>query len=147
MRENLYLFRVLLKLAFPSYIVLLPIVAIYGHVTSWGPAEQALSVYQDQFPLMVGFRYRGFKNQQGTRDYISRSYILLPSVFSEPKTVKISQVNNEEPIVTTNRYGFLLVVGWLVICILGTWWFWFRPKKVAQRSAQPDGPASGAKSG
>ena len=71
---------------------------------------------------MVGFAYRAKNSTQIS----SRSYILFPSVLSEPKIVTIEQTNQSSPVVTSSFFGFLLSVGWLIISFIGTWWFWLR---------------------
>jgi hypothetical protein len=115
----------LIKLSFPLSIVLFLILAIYGYLQPWQPAVAILSSYSGQSPIMVGFAYGAENNHQIS----SRSYILFPSIFSEPKIVTIAQTNQSNPVVSSSFFGFLFSVGWLIICFFGTWWFWLRPFK------------------
>lgn len=132
MKWSLKLLQLLLKYGFPGYIILVPIVATYGHLMPWQTADQVLNKFDDQTPLMVGFKFRETRTQSGSTSYISRSYILIPSVFSEPKTITISQTNSDTPVVVKSPYGFLLLLGWIMVCFFGSWWFWLRPKQQAR---------------
>lgn len=147
MKWNLKLLRALMKFGFPAYIVLIPTVAFYGLLKPWISAVPILSTYEGQFPITIGFGYRAEHSQNASHRYVSRSYILVPSVFLDPKTLIVSQTDSEPPVLTEQRYGFLLQFGWIVVCFFGTWWFWFRPGRIAQQGAQLDGPANGGTSG
>jgi len=123
--NNFNLLWRLLKFSFPLSIVLFPLLAIYGYFHPWQPAAPILSSYSGQSPVMVGFAYRAKNGTQTS----SRSYILFPSVLSEPQIVLIEQTNQSTPVVTGSLFSFLLSVVWLIISFIGTWWFWLRPYK------------------
>jgi len=57
MKKKHSLFQRFLKYAIPVFLLLLPLVALYGQLSLWAPAQRALSVYAGQTPIMVGFGY------------------------------------------------------------------------------------------
>lgn len=122
----------LVKIGLPINLVAFPAAALYGHFFSWAPAEEALSRYANQTPVMVGGGAGSESSWNGNITqalrHSERSYVLFPSVFREPKIVTIRQNNNDPYQVTESEYGFLYLVVWYVVCIFGTWWFWFRKK-------------------
>jgi len=129
MKKKHNLFRQLLKYGMPVFLLLFPLVALYGQLNPWPPAQRALSVYPGQTPIMVGFGYQAEHSSTGNTKRVSRCYILFPMVMSHPKIITVHQVNDAEPIVSESEFGFVFYVVWLLVCLVGTWWFWFRPLK------------------
>ena len=122
MTSNFNLLWLIFKWCLPLSLFLVPVVAIYGFLQPWQPASTTLSSYLGQTPVMVGFSYRAQNKTQTS----SRSYILFPSVLSEPKIVTIQKINDSNPSVAVSLTGFLVFVGWLLVSFIGTWWFWLR---------------------
>ncbi len=122
----------LVKISLPINLVVFPGIALYGYFSSWAPADEALSRYTSQTPVMVGAGGGSNTISNGsttqTSSYSERSYVLAPSVFRNPKIVTIRQTNHDPYEVKESALGFLCLVLWYVLCILGTWWFWFRGK-------------------
>ena len=122
MTSNFNLLWLIFKWCLPLSLVLVPLVAIYGYLQPWQPASATLSSYVGQSPIMVGFSYRA----QNKTQISSRTYILFPSVFSEPKIVTIQQINDSNPTTAVSLASFLLFVLWVLVSFIGTWWFWLR---------------------
>jgi hypothetical protein len=121
------LFQNLFKFGMPAYLILLPAMAIYGWIVPWPPANNLLSKYVDQTPLLVGASYRDYYSLgQARKTTFSRSYVLLPAVVSDPKTITLTQENVAPITISESRFGLFIMVIWLVLCLIGTWWFWFR---------------------
>jgi len=72
---------------------------------------------------MVGFGYQAEHSSTGNTKRVSRCYILFPMVMSHPKIITVHQVNDAEPIVSESEFGFVFYVVWLLVCLVGTWWF------------------------
>jgi hypothetical protein len=123
----------LVKIGLPINLVAFPSIAIYGHFNSWPPAEEVLSRYVSQTPVMVSGGEESNTTWNGnttqTLSYSERSYILIPSVFRDLKIVTIRQTNLDPYEVEESELGFLYFMLWYVLCIFGTWWFWFRRRK------------------
>ena len=123
----------LVKIALPINLVMFPCIALYGLLSSWAPAEEVLSRHTGQTPIMVGGGegsktfWNGSTTQ--TSSHSERSYVLVPSVFRDLKIVTIRQTNQDPYEVKESAFGFLYLLVWYVLCIFGTWWFWFRGKK------------------
>lgn len=120
----------ILKISLPFALLACLATPLYGWLIHWAPADEALSRYTNQTAIMVGGSYRsrlsGSASGPRTSVYRNRIYILFPSVFSEPKTVTISQQNDEPYQISGNRNGvfdMLLLYGLIVV---GGWWFWLR---------------------
>jgi len=126
MKFNLRLLVFLFKITFPVSLAAFPLMAIYGYFNPSPEAIEMLKKYVDQQPVLVGYRYRSSTSSGRTTKFTSRSYALFPSTLSDFNTIRITQEDNTNPIVEVNRNGFVFYVGWIVICIIGTWWFWLR---------------------
>ena len=119
------LFRGILKFGAPITLVLFPLVMMYGEVRPWPEAAVALSQYQGQKAVMVGFNQRF----QGGRHLQSRSYVLLPSAIHDPKAVTLTKADDEPVLLHEARYGAIYFSLWVMFDIGVTWWFWFRSEK------------------
>ena len=117
------------------YLSVLPVAALYGILFPWPAAEQALSRYPGETPLVIALSF-GSKTMKDAQNHIlasskheTRSYILLPSVFTDPKIVTISQVDDNAPSVSELSAPLMLIllVGTLGLSVFGVWYFWFRP--------------------
>ena len=127
MSRAIRLFRKLLKFGMPLYLVLVPVMALYGWFSPWAAAQGALLEHQGQTPLLVGASYHAqYSLAQGRRITSSRSYIFLPAVLSDPKIITFTQENGADVTISESRLNFFLTALWLVLCCVGTWWFWFR---------------------
>lgn len=135
-------FRKLLKFSMPLSLILLPLLALYGSLAPWPPAEAGFSTYNGQTSLLTGISYRSdYSSVQGRTVTSSRSYVLLPSVFTNPKIITFTQKNGgiAEPSESTSALFSLLF--WLILCCIGTWWFWLRraPPKDALNKPSSNG--------
>lgn len=116
------------KYGMPVCLLLYLLLPLYGLLSPWPPAEQALSIYSGQKPIMVGFSYNDHFSSNIETKRISRSYILFPMVLSEPMIVTVLQVNETGTVVSSSGYDFIFYVVWFVIFLVGTWFFWLRSK-------------------
>ena len=127
MKRIATLFQRLLKFGMPAYLVLLPAIAIFGWLAPWAPAQSLLASRSDQTPLLVGASYRNHYSLGSSRSVISsRSYILLPAVLTDPQVVTLTKENDADVTVSESRSAFFCMLAWFVVCVAGTWWFWFR---------------------
>ena len=127
MMRAIGLFRNLLKFGFPLYLMLLPATALYGWFAPWPPAQTALAHYSGQTPVLVGASYNShYSGGNGPTVTSSRSYVLLPTVVSDPKILTLTQRNGAAVTSSESRAGFFFMAVWLCICVIGTRWFWRR---------------------
>jgi hypothetical protein len=126
MKRIVSMFRAILKFGMPLSLLLVPALAIYGSLTPWPPIQSALDRYAGQTPLLVGASYQARYTDTGNTVSASRSYVMIPSVFSDPKLVTFSQHNQGQVVVAQSRSGLFFLIGWWVLCLLGIWWFWLR---------------------
>ena len=145
MKRNLQIPKWLLKVGMPASVAAFALMPLYGYLSPWPAAANVLQAYPEQSAILVGASYKTSYTSSGSIVRSSRSYALLPSVFQEPKTITITQVNSEPPSVREQSYGFLLHLAWFTVGLFGTWWFWFREGGggAVQPGIQRDGPASG----
>ena len=117
------------------YLSALPVAALYGILFPWPAAEQALTRYPGETPVVISFSF-GSKTTRDAQNHVlasskheSRSYILLPSVFTDPKIVTLSQVDDNAPSISelSAPLMLLLLVGTLGLSVFGVWYYWFRP--------------------
>lgn len=110
----------------PAYLLLAPVLATYGWLSPWPAASAAFAQYSGQSSMLVGASYRSRYSAQSQYVRSSRSYILFPSVLSDPKIVTFALENDRVVTTVESRSGFWFLLAWLVACGVGTWWFWFR---------------------
>lgn len=122
MGNNFNLFWLLLKSSFPLTIILVPLVALYGYLQPWQPAAPILSSYTGQSSVMVGFSY----SAQNEIETVSRYYVLIPSVLSNPRMIRVQQTNQASPVVSESKSDFFVFIGMVLVACVGTWWFWLR---------------------
>lgn len=127
MNRAIALLRNLLKFGMPVYLILVPAMAFYGWLVPWPPAESALANHYGQTPVLVGTSYRNhYSLGQGRNITSSRSYILFPAAVNDPKIITLTQKNGAAVTWSESQFGLLLMLTWLVLCVVGTWWFWCR---------------------
>jgi len=136
------LLRVLLKFGMPAYLLLVPVLAVYGWLSPWPPASAGLRQFSGQSSILVGLSYEARHSAQSSYVRSSRSYMLFPSVLNDPKIVSFVQENGAAVTTIESRSGFWLLLGWLIACGVGTWWFWFR--RVSPNSSFKPKPLRGS---
>lgn len=142
MDRNLAILRQLFRFGMPAYLIILPLVMLHGLINPWPQAALLRSQYHGQTPVQVGFSYSSksvgplFDSDAPTRTTRneSRSYVMFPSLFLEPKIVSVLQHNDDPPITSESTIAFFSMLAWIAACFVGTWWFWIRPA-----GAAPDG--------
>jgi hypothetical protein len=115
----------------------MPVVVAYGFLVPWPVGEQALSRYPGQTPIMVAEFYhsKSWRDRGSdvwvTRKSETRSYVLIPSVFSNPRIVTVSQDNDDEPVVSESRTPFILIAlaDMIAFAVLGVRYLSTRPPK------------------
>ena len=124
----------LLKIAAPVNVVLFPSLAIYAALNHWRPTEDVMRNYAGQTPILVGIgserRVSASDSGSASHESNQRSYILYPSVFHDPKIVVVENSDGHPSQVTETKAGFFMLLGWYLLCVVGTWWLWFRRKPV-----------------
>lgn len=122
--------RSALKILLPISLVACFAMPLYGYLVRWAPAEAALSRYKNETAVMVGGSYRyhstTLDGEVRSSAYRDRIYILLPSMFSEPKTVLVSQQDDEAYKISENHNGVFRMLIMYGLIVFGIWWFWFR---------------------
>ena len=117
------------------YLSALPVAALYGIFFPWPAGEQALGRYFGETPVVIAFSF-GSKTTKDAQGHVlryskheTRSYVLLPSVFTDPKIVTVSQTDDNAPSVSEFGAPLILIslVGLLGLSVFGVWYFWFRP--------------------
>jgi hypothetical protein len=120
-------FKALLKFGMPLSLLLVPLLAIYGWVKPWTQIQAELDRHIGQTPILIGASYQArHTTTSGSTVSISRSYVMVPGVFRDPKLVTFSQFNQELVLATESRAALVYTIFWWAICIVGTWWFWAR---------------------
>jgi hypothetical protein len=131
------IFYWLIKIGAPLTLLLLPAVMLYGSFSTWEPAAAVLASYNSQTSIMIGFVKVSEHSWQAGKmydpSYTERTYILFPSVIRHPKTISIRQYADNSVQANENKYGFVPLFIWYLLCLVATWFLWIRhPEK--QRS-------------
>jgi hypothetical protein len=124
-----------MKILLPFALLACFIAPFFGYLVRWAPADEALVRYKTDTAVMVGGSYRSYTaisdKETKTSVYRDRVYLLFPSILREPKTVTISQQNEEPYQISEDRKGVLNLLAMYGLILFGNWWFWLRkPVKV-----------------
>ena len=121
-------------------LILYPLMAIYGAFVTWPPADEILNKYQNDYPVLVGGTYNHNNNNGVETKTKSRSYILVPSVINDKYIISITTKDNGKAEVHKSKNGLIYLLSWYLLCLFGTWWFWFRTKEKisSNKSLQSD---------
>jgi len=133
-----------LKHAALAFLVAMPLVALGGFVFRWPAGEQALSRYSGQTPIMISFFFHSKTWRDArrgvwvTRTDETRSYILFPSVFGNPRIITVSQKDDHAPTVSESNAPLTLIglAGAAAFSFFGVWYFWIRPARQYRLSPQ-----------
>ena len=103
------------------FVLLLPIVIIHDRISPWPAALSTLSQYRGQFRICVGGGSHTEDTAEGRSSTVSRSYILLPMVFSEQSVYNVVSTNGASPTIEQDQSGFwiqsIMYLGFLLILI------------------------------
>jgi hypothetical protein len=122
--------RTLLKFLLPLALLACLLAPLFGYFVHWNPADEALSRYKTEMAVMVGGSYQSNTSisdkETRTSVYRERRYVLFPSMLSEPKTVTVSQQNDEPYKISEDRNGVVHLLAMYGLILFGNWWFWMR---------------------
>jgi hypothetical protein len=122
--------RSVMKILSPLALLACLVMPLYGHLVRWAPAEQALLRYKNETAVMVAGSYQYdstvLDNVVKSSAYRERVYVLFPSMFSEPKTVRVSQMNDEPYKILEIHNGVFDMLIMYGLIVFGVWWFWLR---------------------
>jgi len=120
----------------PFFAISLPLVALYGALQRWPAADDILRRHADQTPVMVGSVSRGASVRDPddpnwtTSTSRSRQYIFLPSFLTRPTITTVTQHNADKPTVSESTQALgVSAVATYILCLVGTWFVWLRPRK------------------
>jgi hypothetical protein len=114
-----------LKYVSPLFLMLVPLVAIYGLINPWPPSAAVLSKYPGSLALLSGMQ----SHYNGSYKKNSKTYLIVTTDIFASKTVKVTVDSNGLFEVKENEGGlFFMLTTYLLLTVL-TWWFWFRPKR------------------
>jgi hypothetical protein len=125
-KSMMRLVRFLFKYGMPFTLVLVPAMAIYGVLVPWPAAESILAKNPGQTPVLVGGSYRATYTSSSSHVSVSRTYVLFPGIFTDPKLVSFAQENDNSVTTSESQFALFIQLGWLIVCAIGTWWFWLR---------------------
>ena len=112
------------KYVAPIFVVIVPVVILYGHFYPWLESKDALSKYSNDYALLVG--QVGMSSL--SYEKLQKTYIVLQPDKLASITVTVTVDSNGKREVNTQEGGFLYVLFTYILLLLITWWFWFRPK-------------------
>jgi len=122
--------RSILKILLPFALLACLVAPFFGYLVRWAPADEVLARYKTETAVMVGGSYQSYTSisdkETKTSVYRDRVYVLFPSMLSEPKTVTVSQQNDEPYKTSENRNGVLNLLAMYGLILFGNWWFWVR---------------------
>ena len=123
---------IVLKYASPLFLVLVPMVAIYGFMVPWPPIESELAKHPDSIAILSGVS----AHYQGGYEKVTKSYLLVSPKALESRSLSLTIDSKGLRELHQEEGGFITMVisyGFLAFC---TYWFWVR--RAHNKSAQSD---------
>jgi hypothetical protein len=115
-----------LRFGLPANLLFFAALAIWSLLSPWPDDRARAQVSPRETLLLVGLSYRTRLPGDAQSSAVSRSYVAVPSVLSDPRVINVTQFGQSAPVVESIPNGFLFYSAWIGICALGTWWFWLR---------------------
>jgi hypothetical protein len=126
---------------FSKYISLgvvigIPVLAIWGALFPWPPAEQGFSGLSKSAHIFVGMKVNYVPLSTRVARTESRSYLIVSASLGWPNVVTVSQTDAEVPKVSNpSVIRFLILLGSYAFAACIVWRNWFRRAAVPARVA------------
>jgi hypothetical protein len=130
-------------------LVAFPLVALFGFLFPWPAGERALGRYPGQTPIMVAY-FSHTRSSWDARSHVwvvkekseTRSYVLFPSVFINPRIVTVAQANDDAPTLSESRGPLLAaaLAGMIAFVLLALRYFATRAPTLDQMSLEEAAP-------
>jgi hypothetical protein len=119
-------------------VIGIPVIALWGALFPWPPAEQCFSGLAKSAHIFVGMKVNyALSSTQGVRTE-SHSYLIVSPHPGWPKLVTVSQTDKGPPKISNpSVLGFFLFLGTYAFAVYNVWRTWFRRVPVQDRGADP----------
>jgi len=109
----------------------IPVIAVWGAIFPWPPAERSLSGLPKIAHFFVGMKVNYAPSSTGIARTESRSYLIFPSYLGWPKIVTVSQMDQAAPKMSNpSLLGFFVLLGSYAFALRVVWRSWFGRKNV-----------------
>lgn len=112
----------IVKYASPLFLVLMPLVAIYGAMVPWQPIESELAKHPDSIAILSGVS----AHYRGDYEKITKHYLLLNPKSLESHSLRLTVDSKGLREVKKEEGGFIAMLVSYGFLVFGTYWFWFR---------------------
>lgn len=114
-------------------LVAIPATIVYGFISPWGVSKEALSKYENNLVLLVGFKNKSGSVGGKSFDRKSKTYIIVDDNL-QSRTITIFAEFDKFHKVEEEEGGLLMLVVWYLVFIIISWYFWLMPHN-KQRNA------------
>lgn len=103
--------------------------ALYGSVAPWAAAEEALARYPGQTPVMVWGHFSRYSDLRGlnAETHVEREYVLLPSVFSDPRLIIVTKNVEDTISIEETPWGAARLLVLSLLAFAAGCWSWALP--------------------
>jgi hypothetical protein len=110
-----------------ALVIGVPVIAIWGALFPWPPAERTFSGLSNFCHLFVGMKVKYIPSSPHVARTESRSYLIIPAHVGWPRVATVSQTNDEAPKMSKPTIlGFLVLLGSYAFAAYIVWRSWFR---------------------
>jgi hypothetical protein len=110
-----------------AVLIGIPIVAIWGALNPWPPAQVTFASLPEKTPILVAVKFQYAQIADRKNRTQSRSYLLFPATITWPRVVTISQTDAEPPQASDpSLAGFWGLLGTIAFAAFVVWRTWFR---------------------
>jgi hypothetical protein len=124
-------FLIFFKYFSPLFLLLLPLMALYGFLYPWPQANSALSKYQGEMVLLSGMK----SQYSGSYEKRSNTYLIIKANPIASETVSVTTDSNGLYEVTQEDGGLLSILFLYATLIFSLWWFWIRKRNITELSS------------
>lgn len=124
-------FFIFFKYISPLFLLILPLMALYGFLYPWPQAKTALSKYKGEMVLLSGVK----SQYSGSYEKRSNTYLIIKANPIASETVRVTTDSNGLYEVTQEDGGLLSILFLHAALIFSFWWFWIRKSNITERSS------------
>ena len=116
----------ILKYVAPIFLLAIPAMIIYGFISPWYVSKEALSKYENNLVLLIGFRNESGSVGGKPFDRKSRTYLIIDDDLQSKTLTVFAEFDKFNKIEEENG-GLLMFVVWYLILTVITGYFWLKP--------------------
>jgi len=108
------------------FLIAIPLMILYGSLSSWNIADKELKNHTYEYKILVGFTSQSVYSEKNPYSEKSRTYMLIGKGLSNIKRITISNHSVNGLSVEVENGGLIQLILIYMFLILWGWYVWLR---------------------